>query len=211
MAKTVQQSFYGLPCIIRHDYEDVEIQQKLKVYQENSYKAFKHFLTNVPLFKYDTFLDVGCGDDFIVKKAKEDFNQSLGIDLYPGADYGTDVVIGDWYEMSEPDSIVVPRVNAMFINHSLEHAANVYALMEQVSKLQNKNDALFIAVPDGNSPFGYAITSSTTHFSCITEGYLRTTLQRFGYNVEVEKRELRAGAPELWAYAIKQYDGLPTQ
>jgi hypothetical protein len=114
------------------------------------------------------------------------------------------VIKCDWDDLSK--IFPTEKFDAIFINHSLEHTANVYKLMQQISFLQNKGSALFVAVPDGNSPFGYAITSSTTHFSCITEGFLNTTLQRFGYNVEIEKKELRPGAPEIWAYGIKQYD-----
>lgn len=206
MAKRVEVNFYGLPCIVRHDYEIPGLKEKLQEYQSKSYNSFKHFLTNVPQFKYDTFLDVGCGDDFVVSMAKSDFKTSLGIDLFVEENEYPNVIKGDWYKLKSIMKKVasITRVNAMFINHSLEHAANVYAMMEQVSSLQKKGDALFIAVPDGNSPFGYSITSSTTHFSCITEGYLSTTCQRFGYQVAVERREFRPGAPELWAFAIKQ-------
>lgn len=206
MAVRFELEMFGLPIIMRHDYEDTVLQEKLKEYQGKSYKEFKHFLTNVPNFQYNRFLDVGCGDDTVVKLAQADFNESHGIDLYPGTEY-ENVSVVDWYKLNEWSE--GKTWDAVFINHSLEHAANVYALMQQVASVQNTGDALFVAVPDGNSPFGYAITSSTTHFSCITEGYLRTTLQRFGYNVEVERREFRPGAPELWAFAIKMTDGHP--
>lgn len=199
MAKRFELEMFGLPVIMRHDYEIPGLKEKLQEYQSQSYKQFKHFLTNVPGFKYETFLDVGCGDDWVVKQAKEDFAIARGIDLYVEENEYPDVVKGDWYKMKSSFG----RYNAVFINHSLEHSDSPYRLMEQVSALQEKNDALFVAVPDGNSPFGYSITSSTTHFSCITEGYLATTLQRFGYNVAVERREFRVGAPELWAFAIK--------
>ncbi len=207
MAVTVNKKFWGLDCIIRHDYTDAEIQEKLKGYQKKSVDAFLHFCTNVPNMKYDSVLDVGCGDDYAMRLLARKFNRSRGIDLYPGQEY-FDVVTADWYKMAEPfGAFGRQKFDGIFINHSMEHAENVYALMQQVSALQNKDGALFVAVPDGNSPFGYGITSSTTHFSCITEGYLRTTLQRFGYNTEVVRVELRPGCPELWAYSIKQYDG----
>jgi 2-polyprenyl-3-methyl-5-hydroxy-6-metoxy-1,4-benzoquinol methylase len=213
MATRVEKKFWGLDCIIRHDYTDPEIQEKLKGYQKKSADAFLHFCTNVPNMKYGSFLDVGCGDDHVLNLMDGKFVERCGIDLYPGADYDN-VFVADWYTMAEPhqvfysDQYKMPyKFDGIFINHSMEHAENVYALMQQVSAMQDKDGALFVAVPDGNSPFGYGITSSTTHFSCITEGYLRTTLQRFGYNVEVERREFRPGAPEIWAFAIKQYDG----
>lgn len=206
MAVTVRKKFWGLDCIIRHDYEDVVLQNKLKDLQQKSFDSFRHFATNVPNMKYNSFLDVGCGDDYIVKEANLHFKESVGIDLYPGRDDYHNVVTADWYTMAET-TFKDKKFDAIFVNHSLEHAENVYALMQQISALQNKDGALFIAVPDGNHPFGYSITSSTTHFSCITEGYLATTLQRFGYNVAVERREFRPGAPELWAFAIKMTDG----
>lgn len=203
MAVTVNKRFHGLDCIIRHDYEDPLIKQKLEEYQTESVSSFIHFLTNVPKFKYNKLMDLGCGDDFCLKKFKSFFKEVVGVDLYPGKKYENVDEI-DWNYISynyKPSSI-----NAMFINHSLEHADNVYNLIKQVSFLQPKNGAIFIAVPDGNSPFGYAITSSTTHFSCLTEGFLSTLLQRYGYNVQIERKEFRPGAPELWAYGIKIVD-----
>ena len=206
MAKTVNTKMFGLDVIMRHDYELDGVREMLQDLQLKSFNSFMHFLTNVPNFKYQSFLDVGCGDDWIVKQAALEFENARGIDLFVDEGEYINVDKADWYDMAH---FYDQRFNAIFINHSLEHAANVYALMQQVSALQDKGDALFVAVPDGNSPFGYAITSSTTHYSCITEGYLRTTLQRFGYNVEVASKEFREGAPELWAYAIKQFDGFP--
>lgn len=207
MATRVEKKFWGLDCIIRHDYTDEVLQEKLKGYQKKSVDSMLHFCTNVPNFDYGAVLDVGCGDDYAMSLLREKFRDVRGIDLYPGADY-KDVVTADWYKMAEEDgSFGGWKFDAIFINHSMEHAENVYALMQQVSALQDKDGVLFVAVPDGNAPFGYAITSSTTHFSCITEGYLSTTLQRFGYQVQIERREFRPGAPELWAYARKQYNG----
>lgn len=207
MAVVVNKKFYGIDCLIRHDYEDETIQGKLKGYQKKSVDSMLHFCTNVPNFKYGSVLDVGCGDDYSMGLMREKFKIVRGIDLYPGANY-KDVVTADWYEMAEQTGAFgFEKFDAIFINHSMEHAENVYALMQQVSALQDRGGVLFVAVPDGNSPFGYSITSSTTHFSCITEGYLATTLQRFGYQVAVERREFRTGAPELWAFAVKMVDG----
>ena len=215
MAKRNERVVYGIPCIDRHDYEDKEIAAKINEYRARSVKSFTEFLTNVPgSEKFKTFLDVGPGDTAdmdLFRKTNPNYENVHGIDLYlDDSDYTEDLIKGDWYEMANENLLAIPEgesVNAMYINHSLEHAANIYALMEQVSRLQNKGDALFIAVPEGNSEFGYAITSSTTHFSVITKGFLATTLQRFGYQVQVEDKEFREGAPELWSHAIKQYDG----
>ena len=215
MAKPMNHNFYGLPCILRHDYQLSGIKEKLQSYQKKSADSFAHFMTNVPTMGFDSFLDIGCGDDYVMKlfdKTYQDpnmktetgikFGEVRGIDLYiEPEDYPT-VDHADWYNMSET-VYKDKQFDAIFINHSLEHAANVYALMEQVVKIHKPGGALFVAVPDGNSEFGYGITSSTTHFSCITEGYLSTTLQRFGYNVQISRREFRTGAPEVWAFAIK--------
>ena len=69
--------------------------------------------------------------------------------------------------------------------------------MEQVASHHKSGGALFVAVPDGDTEFGYGITSSTTHFSCFTEGFLSTLLQRFGYNVQISRREFRPDAKEI--------------
>jgi len=209
MAKRYELEMFGLPVIMRHDYETDGVKEKINEYRARSVKEFTEFLTNVPgSDKFETFLDVGAGDKVdmdLFKELNPEYRKVRGIDIYlDEEDYDSELVKMDWYEMG---TSVLGRQNAVYINHSLEHAANIYALMEQTSKLQDKGDALFIAVPEGNSEFGYAITSSTTHFSVVTKGYLETTLQRFGYNVVVEEREFRKGAPELFAFAIKQYDG----
>lgn len=202
MAKPYRTTMFGLPIIMRHDYDLPGIKDKLAEYQKKSADAFLHFMTNVPTLEYGSFLDVGCGDDYVVNYAAKQFKESRGIDLYLGNAEYPNVDNADWYTMADT-TYAGKQFDAVFINHSLEHAANVYALMEQVVKLHKSGGALFVAVPDGNSEFGYGITSSTTHFSCITEGYLSTTLQRFGYQVQISKREFRAGAPEIWAFAIK--------
>jgi hypothetical protein len=46
MAVTVRKKFWGLDCIIRHDYEDVVLQNKLKDLQQKSFDSFRHFTTN---------------------------------------------------------------------------------------------------------------------------------------------------------------------
>lgn len=202
MAEPMKLDMFGLPIIMRHDYAIPGIREKLQEYQKKSADAFLHFMTNVPTLEYGNFLDVGCGDDYVVNYVSDKFTHARGIDLYVDAAPYTNVDLADWYTMSE--TVYKDQMfDAIFVNHSLEHAANVYALMQQIKKIHKPGGALFVAVPDGNSEFGYGITSSTTHFSCITEGYLSTTLQRFGYNVQISRREFRTGAPEIWAFAIK--------
>ncbi len=207
MAERFELNMYGLDVIMRHDYETDGVKDKINSYRVKSVKAVTEFLTNVPgSDKFSSFLDIGCGDEHDMnwfKSLHTNYSSVKGLDLYMNyEDYNENLIYGDWYKLNE---IFKSPIDVMYMNHSLEHAANVYAVMEQISKLQKKGGVLFIAVPEGNSEFGYAITSSTTHFSVITKGFLNTTLQRFGYNVVVEEREFRDGAPELWAYAIKHF------
>lgn len=208
MAKRYELNMFGMPVIMRHDYQTTGVKEKINEYRARSIKEFTEFLTNVPgSDKFESFLDVGAGDEADMNLFRElhpEYKNVHGIDLYlDNEDYTENLINGDWYKMSKNPSLE-KRYNAIYINHSMEHAANIYALMEQVAKMQKKGDALFVAVPEGNSEFGYAITSSTTHFSVLTKGFLLTTLQRFGYNTIVEDCEFRKGAPELWAFAIKQ-------
>ncbi len=211
MAKRFELEMFGLDVIMRHDYETTGIKESINIYRSMSIKALTEFLTNVPgSDKFKSFLDIGCGDDHDIKlfrKFNEGYKHYMGIDLYMDVEeqYTTkdiDHIVADWNELDQYPGF--EDIDVIFLNHSMEHAANVYQLMEQISKCQKKGSVLFVAVPDGNSPFGYSITSSTTHFSVITEGFLSTTLQRFGYNIAVEKREFREGSPELWAFAIRQ-------
>ena len=211
---------YGLPIIMRHDYQDKEVMAKIRTYVDKSVHAMEHFLTNVPgSEKFTSFCDVGCGDEYVVNKMSKKFKESFGVDLYIDSDRTYDPHAGvtnwkshrsgvykqDWYKMAD----LMGSVDVMFINHSLEHAANAFALMEQVSKMQKKGGVLFIAIPDADYPWAYSMTSSTTHFSIFNEGFLQEILQRYGYRVCIEKRCFREGAGELWAFAVKQYDGLP--
>ena len=204
MAKRFEFEQFGLKVIARHDYENKEISDKINSYRARSVKELTEFLTNVPgSDKFTSFLDVGCGDNVDMKLFKDlnpNFTKVVGIDKYLDEDdyKGTNIISGDWYNMD-----ILGYFNVIYMNHSLEHAANVYAVMEQISSMQEKGDVLFIAVPEGNSEFGYAITSSTTHFSILNKGFLSTTMQRFGYNTQAEDREFRKGSPELFAFGIK--------
>lgn len=212
MAKRYELTMFDLPVIMRHDYETAGVKEKINSYRRRSVDEFVEFLTNVPgSDKFTRFLDVGAGDtadmDYFKRRCPW-YTDVKGCDTYlDSSDYTADLIEQDWYSMAEGVAGIT-KFDAIYINHSMEHAANIYQLMNQVSKMQNKGGALFVAVPDGNAPFGYAITSSTTHFSVITEGFLSTTLQRFGYNVQIETREFRPGAKEIWAFGIKQFDGL---
>jgi|SRR5882672_6978358 len=202
-----QTTMFGLPIIMRHDYQDKEVLSKIRTYIDKSVSSLEHFLTNVPgSNKFTSFCDVGCGDNYVINQMAYKFNESFGVDLYINSDRKyIDGLRGgiykqDWYSMAD----TFGKVDVMFINHSLEHAANAFALMEQVSKMQNSGGVLFIAIPDADFPWAYSMTSSTTHFSIFNEGFLQEILQRFGYRVCIEKREFRTGAGELWAFAIKQ-------
>lgn len=201
MAKPYFLTQFGLKVVMRHDYDLPGLKDKLQEYQKKSADAFAHFMTNVPTQRYTSFLDVGPGDTFVIDMMKERFGMATGIDLYIDPKEYPTIDHHDWYDM---DGVYKNnKFDAIFINHSLEHAANPYALMEQVAKHHKSGGALFVAVPDGDTEFGYGITSSTTHFSCFTEGFLSTLLQRFGYQVQISRREFRPGAKELWAFAIR--------
>lgn len=201
MATPMKTTMFGLPVIMRHDYSDAVIQEKLKEYQKKSADAFLHFMTNVPTQTYGAFLDVGPGDPYVMDMMRDKFGEVRGIDLYIDPKEYPSIDLYDWYSI---DKTYGPgRFDAIFINHSLEHADSPYRLMEQIALTHRSGGALFVAVPDGDTEFGYGITSSTTHFSCFTEGFLSTLLQRFGYQVQISRREFRPGAKELWAFCIR--------
>ncbi len=225
MAKRFELNMFGLDVIMRHDYETDGVSQKINEYRARSIKELTEFLTNVPgSDEFENFMDIGCGDDHDIKlfiQNNPEYKKFTGIDLFSpktkssfyniknNKNYIYNIYKQDWYTIKdtfneEKQSLFFGNQDVIYVNHSLEHAANIYSLMENIVTCHNKGGVLFISVPDGNSPFGYSITSSTTHFSVITEGFLSTTLQRFGYNVAVERREFREGAPEIWAFAVRQ-------
>jgi len=210
MAKRFEMEQYGIKSIMRHDYCNPIHTEKINSYRARSVKELNEFLTNVPgSEKFTSFLDVGAGDlaDInLFQVSHPDYKTVMGVDKYlDETDYSSYLIKGDWYDMYEKrmEYFGVDSFDVIYINHSMEHAANIYALMEQVSRLQKKGGVLFVAVPEGNSEFGYSITSSTTHYSVLTKGFLSTTLQRFGYQAAVEDREFRANSPELFAFGIR--------
>src|ERR1035437_265761 len=112
-------------------------------------------MTNVPTLKSDKFLDVGPGDTFVMDIMCDYFKEVRGIDLYIDPKEYPYIDLGDWYDM---DGIYAKtKFDAIFINHSLEHADSPYRLMEQVAKHHKSGGALFVAVPDGDTEFGYGI------------------------------------------------------
>ena len=149
MAKRFELDMFGLSVIMRHDYEDQEISKGINSYRTKSIKALTDFLTNVPgSDKFETFLDVGCGDDHDVqlfKSMNPGYENYYGIDLYADGIFyvNKDVYIWkeDWYSL---ESTFQP-INVIYMNHSLEHAANVYKTMQNISSIQKKGDVLFIS------------------------------------------------------------------
>jgi SAM-dependent methyltransferase len=201
MATPMKTTMFGLPVIMRHDYGTPGIREKLQEYQRKSADALTHFMSNVPTQQYGSFLDVGPGDTFVMDIMGSQFKEVRGIDLFVNPLEYPQIDHHDWYDL---DMVYGDhQFDAIFINHSLEHADSPYRLMEQVAKHHASGGALFVAVPDGDTEFGYGITSSTTHFSCFTEGFLSTLLQRFGYQVQISRREFRPGAREIWCFGIK--------
>ena len=201
MNNAIHVKEFGLDVIYRHDYEKGQNAGNIKKYVEQSCLHFKKFLANIPNSgEYRNFLDIGCGNAQVLDFFEKEGLCCKGIDLYPQDEDGR-IIEGDFYKLQEYG---VKDVDVVFINHTLEHSL-APLLLEQIRKVHNIGGALFIAVPDADYPWAYDITSSTTHWSIFNEGFLRVLLQRFGYEVCVEKECFRERCGELFAYAIKRW------
>lgn len=196
---------YGLDVIYRHDYDKKLQGNNISKYILQSCQYLERFLSNVPnVDNLKVFWDIGCGN----AQALEYFKdcpyafESYGLDKYPQEE-NKSIRRGDFYHL-EQSMRGIPIPDVVFINHTLEHSL-APLLLEQIKKVHKIGGVLFVAVPDADYPWAYEITSSTTHWSIFTEGFLRALLQRYGYEVVVEKKCFRENCGELFAVGIKRW------
>lgn len=201
----IKEKEFGLDVIFRHDYDNAQEGNNIRKYILNSCEYLHKFLNNIPNAKeYKTFWDIGCGNSKAVEYFK-DCPYALdgyGVDKYP-QEKKERIREGNFYELGKSMQ-GIPLPDVVFINHTLEHSL-APLLLEQVRKVHKIGGALFVAVPDADYPWAYEITSSTTHWSIFNEGFLRTLLQRFGYEVSIEKKCFRNNCGELFAVGIKRW------
>lgn len=205
MRNAIKVREYGLDVIYRHDYGKQQNANNIEKYVAQSCKHLEKFLANVPQASgYKTLLDIGCGNTQVLDYfAREECAFQLdgrGVDKYPQAE-DPRIITGDFYNLS---GCGIKEADVIVINHTLEHSL-APLLLEQVRSIHKVGGVLFIAVPDADFPWAYDITSSTTHWSIFNEGFLRVLLQRYGYEVCVEKKCFREGCGELFAYGIKRW------
>lgn len=196
---------FGLDVIFRHDYDANKEGSNISSYIEKSCKYLEKFLNNVPQADaYRVFWDIGCANTQAIDYFKNSpyALECYGIDKYPQVK-NPSIRIGDFYEL-EKSMKGLPNPDIIFINHTLEHSL-APLLMEQIRKVHKMGGVLFIAVPDADYPWAYEITSSTTHWSIFNKGFLGTLLQRYGYEVTIEKKCFRDNCGELFAVAIKRW------
>lgn len=205
MNNAIRVKEYGLDVIYRHDYGAKQNAGNIQKYVEQSCRYLEKFLANVPgANEYSNLLDIGCGNNQVLDYFERDDSAfkltCRGIDLYPQQE-DPRIVVGNFYDL--PGAGIQPT-DVVVINHTLEHAL-APLLLEQVRAIHRIGGVLFVAVPDADFPWAYDITSSTTHWSIFNEGFLRVLLQRYGYEVCVEKKCFREGCGELFAYAIRRW------
>lgn len=191
----------GLDVIFRHDYDDLEIMRSIAEYTVKSCQYLEKFLDNVVGSKnFKSYLDVGCANTISIDYFSKLFSECRGLDLYP-ATSDPRIIEGDFYKLSE---CINSPVDVVFCNHTLEHS---YApkLLEQFNKIQPIGGVLFIAVPDCDYSWAYDITQSTSHWCIFNEGFLRTLVSRYGYEVSVSKQMFRDQKGELFLVGIKRW------
>jgi len=196
---------FGLDVIYRHDYDKNLQGSNISKYIEESCKYLEKFLSNVPeADQFKVMWDLGCGNSQALQYFKESRYKldCYGLDKYP-QEQNERVIEGNFYDLCRSMQ-GIPYPDVVFINHTLEHSL-APLLLEQVRKVHKIGGVLFIAVPDADYPWAYEITSSTTHWSIFNEGFLRTLLQRYGYEVVIEKKCFRPNCGELFAVAIRRW------
>ena len=201
----IKEKEYGLDVIYRHDYDKRLQGENISKYILQSCQYLERFLTNVPdAEKFRVFWDIGCGNAQAMRYFKESRYalESYGVDKYP-QEKNERVRTGNFYELEEAMR-GIPFPDVVFVNHTLEHSL-APLLLEQIRNVHNVGGVLFVAVPDADYPWAYEITSSTTHWSIFNEGFLRVLLQRYGYEVVVEKKCFRENCGELFAVGIKRW------
>lgn len=189
----IRTKMFGLPVIIRHDYKGKQL-QKIHKYVE---KSVAFFLRYCKKYKVETIIDIGAGDGYAGDLFIKEKYKVVSIDLYPGS---PKVKKWNFYELEK----LKRKFDAVFCNHTLEHADSPYRLMEQIDKITHKGSILFIAVPDGSTKWAWDLKSSTTHFSCLTKPFLKTMVSRFGFQVKLIAKEFRKGAKEIWLIGVKK-------
>lgn len=201
----IKEKEYGLDVIYRHDYDKVLQGNNISQYILQSCQYLEKFLSNVPNAKnFRVFWDIGCGNSQAIQYFKDCRYalESYGVDKYPQEENKC-VRKGNFYELEE-SMRGIPKPDVIFVNHTLEHSL-APLLLEQIRKVHKIGGVLFVAVPNADYPWAYEITSSTTHWSIFNEGFLRTLLQRYGYEVVVEKKCFRDNCGELFAVGIKRW------
>ena len=183
----VKDVMYGLPVMIRHDYQDERDKFIEQFVEQSIQKAMEYFNRG------GVTIDVGCAYGYAVKRFEDMGYKAIGIDKYvDGYRMSENIIHDDFYRIScilESESC-----DNVFINHTLEHAENAIALVYQIFKIMKMGGIVFVAVPDGNYEWAWDLRDSTTHFSCFTPKFLESLFARYGFetlyldNVELEPK-----------------------
>ena len=208
MSNRIKVKEFGLDVLYRHDYDEERQGSNIAKYINKSCKYLEEFLTNVSgSDEYKTYWDIGCGNaqtlDYFENSSVRPMD-CYGIDKHP-QNHDDRIIKGDFYNLEAVmKDAGVPMPDVVMINHTLEHSL-APLLLEQLRKCHKIGGTLFIAVPDADYPWAYDITSSTTHWSIFNEGFMRTLLQRYGYECTVEKKCFRDNCGELFAVGVRRW------
>ncbi len=109
----------------------------------------KEFWLEVPK-DFDSILDVGCSDGYMVKVFKEDGKQATGVNIMLTAvdwafieDNGLDVRSGDMHNLDLPDT----SFDAVWCRHTLEHSFAPLQVLAELNRVLKPDGYLFAVLP----------------------------------------------------------------
>jgi len=198
---------YGLPVLIRHDYKerrDHWIERYVVQSVEYAAKFFK---------KGSSVLDIGCAYGYAVHEFNQRGFKAEGVDKFPVHGIFDDVKLtqGSFYQLE--DIFKKGSVGNLFINHTLEHAGELFRFLHQCVMILKKGGCVYVAVPHIDDEWAWDFRDSTTHYAGFNEKFLESVWKRYGFKtLALQTVELlphrKPPRREIWYVGrrIKTYD-----
>ena len=138
-----------LKKIIRFGYfSKQETNSRLNIIRDIEWDAIKEFIRNG-----STFLDVGCGTGYSMKKAINDFNcKTFGIDPQPMlAGVKTDIIEDENFKILKGVGENLPFgdniFDIVFTSHVLEHVDDTSRVLQEIRRVLKSDGILILGVP----------------------------------------------------------------
>jgi|GEM_PF-2379310 len=132
--------------------------------------------------KFDSILDVGCSDGYMVKVLQEEGKKAIGINdyLYPTdmlyiSEYELAVIEMDMHCLEFPDNLF----DAVWCRHTLEHSLSPLVVLSEIYRVLKPGGYLFLVLPPvPTSPEPY-----DGHWHIIPDYQLRYLLEKCNFDI----------------------------